>query len=170
MFFDAVSFLNFFEFSTSVCAVWSVYTYKSIEQGTWHERWALTKTLLILHSSPVAICCHLKDLRGKVEMVFQAALEEPNSFLKRESAWVMFRTSDGWKKWKNHTVNRTFPLFQKAWFSDLSQLATHFVQWFVKFVCAAPVLRLDVSCAEHWMYRARSEDVVGGRSWVVRKD
>ena len=164
---DVVLFLNLFEFSTSV------YTYESIEQGTWHESRALTQTLLMFHISPVAICCHPKDLRGKVEMVFQAALEEPNSFLKRESAWVMLKKdgmSDGWKKWKNHTVNGNFPLFLKTWFSDLSQLATHFVQWFVKFVCAAPVLRLDVSGAKHWMYRARSEDVVGGRSWVVRKD
>lgn len=103
MFFDAVSFLNLFEFR-----------YKSIEQGTWHESRAFTETLLMLRSSPVAICCHPKDLRGKVEMVFQAALEEPNSFLKRESAWVMFRMSGGWEKWKNHTVNGTFPLFQKT--------------------------------------------------------
>ena len=43
---------------------------------------------------------HPKDLRCRVEMVFQAALEEPNSFLKRESTWVMPKKdgmSDGWK-------------------------------------------------------------------------
>lgn len=62
-----------------------------IEQGTWHES----------RASPVAICCHSKDLRGKVEMVFQAALEEPNSFLKRESAWVMFKKDEWWSEnWK----------------------------------------------------------------------
>lgn len=32
-----------------------------------------------------------------------------------------------------------------------------------------PALRLDVSRAEHWMYRARSEDIVGGQDWVVSK-
>lgn len=37
------------------------------------------------------------------------------------------------------------------------------------FVCATPALRLDVSRAEHWMYRARSEDIVGGQDWVVSK-
>eukprot|EP00434_Breviolum_minutum_P040277 symbB.v1.2.035786.t1/scaffold4901.1/size52642/5 len=35
-----------------------------------------------------------EDLRGKVEMVFQAALEEPNSFLKRES-WMFLVQSIG---------------------------------------------------------------------------
>ena len=37
---------------------------------------------------------HPKDLRGKVEMVFQATLEEPNSFLKRESASVMLKKDE----------------------------------------------------------------------------
>ena len=87
---QSVSYIYIFEFRyTSDCLI-----YKSIEQGTWHESRAFTETLLMLHSSPVAICCHSKDLRGKVEMVFQAALEEPNSFLKRESAWVMFKKDE----------------------------------------------------------------------------
>lgn len=44
-----------------------------------------------------------------------------------------------------------------------SQLATLWYTAFVLFVCATPALRLDVSRAEHWMYRARSEDIVGGQ-------
>ena len=58
-----------------------------------HVNFALYGSLSMTFQGTM-LMLHPKDLRGKVEMVFQATLEEPNSFLKRESASVMLKKDE----------------------------------------------------------------------------